>query len=150
MSNAPIEAVAQPRIDTTVTDAVTGQARRRTEYSGVIWFGGRGQVSGRRFVGGGQPTDMASGAFIPDSLPYLVARSSEAVIASTIALQHFSDSLTPHILDHSATLAPDPRGGGQAWLHIQVLGTGLTPIALSYRIVVLVGPDAVATASPTP
>ena len=51
MSRNPIEVVPNPRIDTLVVDAASGLQRRRTEYTGTVWFGGRPSLSGRRSAG---------------------------------------------------------------------------------------------------
>jgi hypothetical protein len=57
-----IEPVMQPRIDMLVTDPATGEQRRRTEYNGTIWFGGRPVIT--------SGMTMNTGAFVANLPPF--------------------------------------------------------------------------------
>jgi hypothetical protein len=140
-----VQAIPQPRIDTLVIDAVSGQQRRRTDYSGTVWFGDPPQLTSFGVVARGGYTRMGSGVFVPDSLPYVASRLADAVVATTVAMQSATDD-PPQILDSRAVILPDPRGGDIAWLQLQVIGLGREPLGLAYRIVVLVPLEAVAAA----
>jgi hypothetical protein len=69
-----LELEPQPRVDTLVTDAASGERRRRTEYLGTAWIDGRAEAAGMTLRRVGQP-GMVSPAkdvalFVPDGLPY--------------------------------------------------------------------------------
>lgn len=142
-----METVPQARIDTLVVDAVTGRQRRRTEYAGTIWYGPRPQVTSFAVMTSPQGVRVESPTFLPDSLPYRPAAIADALISCTASLQTASDA-TNAILDVRAGFTPDPRGGDVCWLQIQVLAAGQLPLAVSYRVVALVAPEAVVTATP--
>ena len=141
-----IEPVPQPRVDTLVTDAATGEQRRQTEYSGTVWLGGRPQMTGFGSVSRGGLASIESPFVLPDSLPYVASRTADAVVACTIASQ--SATAAPQIADYRAGLVPDPRGGDLAWLQLQIVAVAQVPLGVSYRVVVQVALDAVAKPPP--
>ena len=136
-----IEPLPQPRIDSIVIDAVTGQQRRQTEYTGTVWFGVRPQITGAQAITS-VSSRLETPFFLPDSLPYILERAGDAVVASTIAAQTTRED--PWIIEHHAGLVPDPRGGELAWLQLQIHAVTQLPLGVSYRIVVRVALDAVA------
>ena len=137
----PIDPVTQPRLESLVTDALSGEQRRQTEYSGTVWFGGRPEITAMGIVTRGGGARIESPFFLPDSLPYVGSRAGEAIVTCTVALQ--SQTEGAQVLDYRAALAPDPRGGDVAWLQLQVSAYGRVPLAISYRIVVRVPPEAI-------
>jgi hypothetical protein len=139
MSN--IEVVPQPRLDTVVTDAAGGGDRRRTEYSGTVWFGGRaslGAVSMQRLAA------IESPFFLPDSLPYRPDPLNDAQVAATIAIQGAADG-EHQLAEVRAALVPDPRNPVVCWVQLQVLGRAMVPLGVSYRVVVQVALNGILT-----
>ncbi len=141
MSGSMIEVVPQPRVDLLVDDA--GGARRRlTEYSGVVWFGGRPQLTSMGAMSVTRGARIESPFFLPDSLPYRAEALAGASLSVTVAAANVSDHV--YLFDHSARFVPDP-GGRPTWVQVQVLATARVPVAFQYRVVALTAPDAVLT-----
>jgi hypothetical protein len=136
--------IPQPRIDTFVRDAATGAERRRTEYSGTVWFGGPPDTGGR--IVGFVSTFLrdATPVFLPDSLPYRRDALSDALVSCTAAVQG-STAETNFVTAAGAAWADDPRGGDLAWLQLTLDVYGKEPLGVAYRVVALCDPEAVAT-----
>jgi hypothetical protein len=141
MSDTPIEVLSQPRIDTLVTDAATGAQRRRTEYTGTVWFGGRPKVTGYGTVSRTQATVIERPFFLPDSLPYRPDPLEDALVVCSVALQGSEDE-SHQILDYRASLVADPRNAAVSWIQLQVMARAHTPLAVSYRVTAVVALNA--------
>ena len=132
MSN--IEVVPQPRIDTVVTDAASGSERRRTEYTGTVWFGGRPSLGGATVF---RLAKIESPFFLPDSLPYRPDPLNDAQVVASVAIQGATEG--EHlIVEVRAALVADPRNPVVCWVQLQIIGRAAVPVAVSYRVVVLV------------
>lgn len=149
MSDAGIEVVPQRRIDTLVTDAVTGLQRRRTEYVGTAWFGGRPQPTGFGSVQVTRPARIETPFFLPDSLPYRPDPLGDAAVTANVALQGAGGE-SSHVLDCRAGIVPDPRNPAVCWVQLQVLAIGRVPMAIAYRVDALVSPNAILAADAPP
>lgn len=134
-----IEVEPQPRVDLLVETA-DGVPRRMTEYTGVVWYGGRPQRSRLGSVTMTVGAGIESPFFLPDSLPYLADKLADASLSVTVALVNIADHF--NLFGHSAAFVPDPSGR-PAWIQVHVSATGRVPVALSYRVVALTAPDAV-------
>jgi hypothetical protein len=134
-----IDVVPQPRIDTLV-EVVDGGKRRRTEYSGTVWYGGRPQLTAMGSMSVTQGARIESPFFLPDSLPYRPDALGDAVLQSAVAAENLSDHL--HLFEKSASFVPDPSGA-PTWIQVHVLATARVPLALSYRVIALTALDAV-------
>lgn len=141
----PIVIEPQPRIDTLVTDAPTGLTVRRTEYSGTAWFGGRPQFTSFGMVTRSQAARVESPFYLPDSLPYRADAAATAVVTVSVAIQSAPDE-GHQVGESRAMLAVDPRNPAIAWVQVQLLAGIHTPTAVSYRVNVLVPPEAVPAA----
>ena len=125
----------QPRVDTIVADPTSGAQRRRSDYSGTAWFGVGGPVRGA--------ISEEARFFLPDSLPYWRARLHDAVVQCSVALQVQSGH--PNVVsDPHTQWVEDPRADGLAWLQLTFSVEGRDPLAISYRVVALCDPEAVA------
>jgi hypothetical protein len=138
----PTELLAQPRIDTLAVDAVSGATRRRTEYAGTAWFGARPQLTGFGAVTRSQAVQIQSPFFLPDSLPYRSELAGTALVVCTVAVQSAPDE-AHQVLEARAALVADPRNPVVSWLQVQLVAIARTPIAISYRVDVLVPPEGV-------
>jgi hypothetical protein len=141
----PIAVEPQPRVDTLVIDAGTGASRRRTEYSGSVWFGGKPTMTGFGIMTTSRAAQVQTPFYLPDSLPYRVGTPS--LIAVSVAVQSAPDE-GHQVMEYQAQLVPDPRNPVVAWVQLQVLAGIRTPTAVSYRVDVLVPPDGVLTDAP--
>jgi hypothetical protein len=129
-----IEVVAQPRIDTLVTDAASGGQRRRTEYTGTVWFGGRPNIDGATVV---RPARIDSPFFLPDSLPYRPDPLDDAQVVASVGVQAAPEG--EHlVVEARAALVADPRNPVVCWVQLQVVGRAAVPLGVSYRVDVLV------------
>jgi hypothetical protein len=142
MADALIEVLPQPRLDTLVTDAVTGMQRRRTEYTGTVWFGGRPQLTSFGTVAMTRSARIESPFFLPDSLPYRPDPLEDAVVVCTVALQG-AEAEAHQILEARAGLVPDPRNPAVCWIQLQVIAVARAPVAVTYRVDAVVALNAI-------
>lgn len=119
----PPQPYPQPRIDTIVLDAATREERRRTDYSGSVWFGRPPEIGALRLVApGSRYLSWESGAFfLPDS-DY-----------------HF-------VVGTQASWVDDPRGGDLGRLQLALTVHAGEPLGITYRVEALCAPGAVAEA----
>jgi hypothetical protein len=140
-----IELQPQPRVDTRVTDAATGEERRRTEYIGTAWIGGRAEMVGsmmRRIGPPGIATPTKDAAFfVPDSLRYRREALDGAQLSVSATLQASGDPAA--IIGAWASFVDDPSGA-PAWVQLHLSCFAGWPLAVSYRVVALTPTDAVA------
>lgn len=142
----PPQAFAEPRIDTLVTDAATGEQRRRTDYSGSVWFGQPPEIGARRVVASGARfLAWESGSFfLPDSLPYRRGDLADAQVSCSVAL-HAAHRDYHLVLGTRASWVDDPRGGDLCWLQLEMTVHGSSePVGISYQVAALCAPAAVA------
>jgi hypothetical protein len=134
-----IEVVPQPRIDLLV-DTPDGTRRRRTEYAGTVWYGGRPQLTAMGAMSMTQGARIESPFFLPDSLPYRADALDGAVLQCTVAAANISDHV--YLFENEASFVTDPSGA-PTWVQVRVLATARVPLALSYRVIALTSLDAV-------
>jgi hypothetical protein len=142
MADSQIEVLPQPRIDTLVTEAATGMQRRRTEYTGTVWFGGRPQVTSYGMVTRGAAAAIESPFFLPDSLPYRPDPLQDALVVCSVAIQGSEDE-SHQVLGYRAGLVPDPRNPAVCWIQLQVSARARTPLAIAYRVDAVVAMNAI-------
>lgn len=130
-----IEPVAQPRIDTLVKDSALNVERRRVEYSGTIWLGGRPQFSSGIVISSGSQVHDVPPFFLPDSMPYKRDALGNATIAGTVAAQSAPDDV--EIGEAQFSFADDPSLPNRAWVQLALTMSGRGPIGISYRVVTL-------------
>ena len=134
-----IELDPQPRVDVRVEDALTGEPRRLTSYSGTVWIGGRVNVADRAIVTRYDDIDVPF--FLPDSLPYDPSHAGSAQVSVTVGFQVSGrDSFR---VVARADLVPDPQGRTMSWLQVRVTGRSSIPAGITYRVDVLGPPEIV-------
>jgi hypothetical protein len=134
-----IEVDPQPRIDILVEDALTGQPRRLTTYSGIVWYGGRVNVGDQLNVF--RYGDLDAPFFVPDSLPYDPAHVAAAQLSTAVGVQ--VSGRDAFRIAARSELVPDPEGRGMAWLRVHLSGRTSIPAGLTYRVEVLGPPEVV-------
>ena len=141
-----IEVDTQPRIDTLVTDAASGEQRRRTEYLGTVWIDGRAEPAGMTLRRVGAPGITTPGKdvsfYVPDSLQYRRDALDGAQLSVSATIQASGEQGA--VLAAAGSFVDDPSGA-PAWVHLQVQAFSSWPCAISYRIVALTAPDAIAS-----
>jgi hypothetical protein len=129
----------QPRVDTIVRIAPTGEERRRTEYLGHVWFDGRPVISGmtlsrEQSAPRGIRVPTIDGAFfLPDSLPYDRQQIADSQLSVSTALRASRDGA---ILEAGAAFVDDPSGS-PTWVQLRIQAYGPWPFGISYRVVAL-------------
>lgn len=134
-----IEIDPQPRIDLRVEDAVTGEPRRLTTYSGTAWVGGRVDVASRVIVMRYDVVDVPF--FVPDSLPYDPGQVGAAQLSVTVGFQVAGNDSFRVVA--RADLVPDPEGRPMSWLQVRATGRTSVPAGLTYRVDVVGPPEIV-------
>ena len=141
MADSNIDVVPQPRIDTIVVDAATGAQRRRTEYTGTVWFAGRPGLGG---VTVARSALIETPFFLPDSLPYRPDPLNDAQVVVTVAIQGAEDG-GHQIAEYRAGLVADPRNPAVCWIQLQVRARASAPFGVSYRVDALVAMNGILT-----
>lgn len=136
-----ISPVPAQRIDTLVADPETGEQRRRTDYSGTVWYGGRPQTTGGMVVGGGGLAQITTPFWVPDSHMYEPGAAASVQIQASAAVQ--SAARDGQILDVSAGLGEDPQNSGALLAYVAVTAVASLPLGVAYRVTVVCAPDAV-------
>jgi hypothetical protein len=135
----PIEAgdvtvVPAQRIDTSVADPASGAQRRRTDYAGTAWYGGRPQLIGENARSG--PGARVDAPFwLPDSHTY---ETGDMQIQATAAVQGglvVSNGGSFMILEVEAALGEHPDGGLK--LFVTVVAVARLPLGVAYRVTVV-------------
>jgi hypothetical protein len=140
----PVEIEPQPRIDTLVR-VPGGAERRRTEYLGNVWLGGKPWVDGlvlQRSVEapkGIQLPEKNVSFFLPDSLAYTRDRLGDAQLSVTMSALAIGESGA--LLEAVAAFVDDPSGS-PTWVNLRVLAFSGWPLGFSYRVVALTSTDA--------
>jgi hypothetical protein len=138
-----IEFDPQPRVDVRVEDALTGEPRRLTTYSGTVWIGGRINLADRAYMF--TYDDIDAPFFLPDSLPYDPGQVESAQLSVTVGFQ-VSGKDSFRVIAR-ADLVPDPQGRPMSWLQVRVTGRTSVPAGLTYRADVL-GPPGIVLPPP--
>ena len=136
--------VPNPRLDVFVEHAPDGARRRLTTYTGQIQCGTRSTMLGTTAWGG--LAGFEHGWLVPDSLPYRADRLVGSQVQATITPMAMNETFDVRQL--SAGLAPDPDQV-HAWLRLDFALWARTGSLATYRVEVLVLPDAVVDPSPT-
>ena len=140
-----IAPVPAQRIDTLVTDPQTGEQRRRTDYSGTVWYGGRPQLTGGMVVSGGRIAQITTPFWVPDSHKYGPEAATGVQIQAGAAIQ--SAAREGQIVDVSAGLGEDPQDGGALLAYMGVTAVASVPLGVAYRLTVICAPEAVRPAA---
>ena len=136
-----ISPVPTQRIDTLVADPETGEQRRRTDYSGTVWYGGRPQITGGMVIGGGRIAQITTPFWLPDSHKYGPGAAAAVQIQASAAVQ--SAAGDAQILDVSAGLGEDPQNSGALLAYVGVTAAAPVPLGVAYRVTVICTPEAV-------
>ena len=140
MSSDMISPVPGERIDTVVTDPVTAERRRRTDYAGTVWYGGRPQMTGGMVMGRGGAAQITTPFWLPDSHVYDAAMAADAQVQASAAVQSMVEYC--QILDVSAGLGEHPQDSGALLVYVAVTAAARVPLGGAYRVTVICGPEA--------
>jgi hypothetical protein len=139
-----VEIDPQARVDTLVRGAPGGEERRRTEYTGTVWFDGRPEITGpalRRSQNapkGIVMPDKDAAVFLPDSLPYARDKIADAQLSVSAVLQGSGEHGL--VLAARAAFVDDPSSA-PTWIQLHIQAYGGWPLVVAYRVVALTAPD---------
>ena len=131
------------RVDSIVTDPDSGEQRRRTDYAGTVWYGGRPQLVGRHPLPGDIAAQISSSFWLPDSHAYDAAAGESVQIQATASVQGGLATTAGGnllILDVSASLAANPQDSGTALVYVTVNAAASLPFGVAYRVIVICAP----------
>jgi hypothetical protein len=140
MSGEMISPLPAQRIDTIVADPVSGDQRRRTDYAGTVWYGGRPQMTGGIVMSRGGGAQITTPFWLPDSHMYEPEAASDALIQASAAIQ--SSTEYGQILEVGAGLGEDPQNSGALLVYVAVIAAARVPLGVAYRVTVICGPEA--------
>ncbi len=146
--NEPVIAPTQ-RIDALIEDPESEERRRRTDYAGTIWFGGRPQITNGHTLQGGL-VEINDALRLPDSLAYRPAAAGAAQIQATAAIQGAMATSAGgdfQILEADAVLSEGPGGGGVLAVFLAVTAVATLPLGVAYRVTVVCDPAALSQPS---
>ena len=148
VTDADVHLVAQPRLDTLVTEFHSGARRLRSDFAGMAWIGDRpGADSGMM---GPQYTHRAvdSRLFLPDTHWYDVDALDDAEVQLTVGLLQVpgtgrgTQGLVGAIAEPRVDFFEHPDGNGGVGLCLGLRGDIWSNVGLSYRVTVLCRPEA--------
>ena len=139
------EMVFEParRLDTLVRDAASGDERRRTDYAGTVWYGGRPEFIGKHPLPGDTAAQISGTFWLPDSHVYGAAATAGADIQTSAAVQGGLATTSGGnllILDFAAALGDDPSGSGTSRVYAAVSAVASLPFGVAYRVTVVCAP----------
>ena len=135
------------RIDTLVADPASGEQRRRTDYAGTVWYGGRPQFVGSHPLPGKHARISAS-VWLPDSHTY--AAGAAVQVQATAAVQAGMATSTGGdfmVLDAGAALGADPQDSATMLVYLTVNAVASLPLGVAYRVIVVCVPEVLRTES---
>jgi hypothetical protein len=142
-----ISPVPAPRIETVVVDPVSGEPRRRTDYAGTVWYGGRPQMGRPRPAG---LAEITTPFWLPDSHRYEPRAAGDVQVQASAAVQSAwvqSAGGGLQIFEVSAALGEDPRNSGALLVYVAVTAAAELPLGVAYRVTVICAPDALRPSS---
>ena len=137
------------RIDTLVTDPDSGEQRRRTDYGGTVWYGGRPQITGGHPLPGGH-AQISAPFWLPDSHVYEAGAARGVQVQATAAVHGGLATSTGGdllILDVDAALAADPQNSATMRVFVTVTAVASLPFGVAYRVIVICAPEVLRTSA---
>jgi hypothetical protein len=135
------------RIDTLVADPDSGEQRRRTDYAGTVWYGGRPQLVGSHPLPGTHAQISAS-FWLPDSHAYAAGGADGVQVQATAAVQGGLATSTGGdlmVLDAGAALGADPQNSSTMLVYLTVNAVASLPFGVTYRVTVVCAPEMLRT-----
>jgi hypothetical protein len=145
-----VSAVPTERIDTIVTDPVSGEQRRRTDYAGTVWYGGRPEIGRPRQ---GALAEITTPVWLPDSHAYEPEAVADAQVQASAAVQSVwiqSAGGALQIFEVNAALGEDSQNSGALRVCLTVTAEANLPLGVAYRVTVICGPEALRPSPPDP
>ncbi|BCB84317.1 hypothetical protein Psuf_016300 [Phytohabitans suffuscus] len=148
VTDADVHLVAQPRIDTVVTEFHTESRRLRSDFAGMAWIGdepdGETGMMGPNY----RRRDVDSQLFLPDTHWYDVDSLDDVEVQLAVGLVQVpgtdrgTQGLVGAIAEPEVDFFEHPGGLDGVGLCLSLHGEIWSNVGLSYRITVLCRPEA--------
>lgn len=149
MTDADVRLVAQPRLDTIVTEFHSDARRLRSDYAGMAWIGDQPDddtgMMGARY----QRRGVDSRLFLPDTHWYDVDALDDVEVQVSVGLLQVpatdrgTQGLVGAIAEPVVEFFEHPEGEDGVGLCLELRGEIWSNLGLSYRVTVLSRPEAV-------
>jgi len=149
VTDADVHLVAQPRLDTVVTEFQTEARRLRSDYAGMAWIGDRPGSDSGVLGPDYQRRDVDSQLFLPDTHWYEVDALDDVELQVVVGLLQVASTslgtqgLVGAIAEPVVEFFEHPDGQAGVGLCLGLRGEVFSNLGLSYRVTVLCQPEAV-------
>ena len=149
VTDADVHLIAQPRLDTMVTDFPADARRLRTDHAGVAWIGDHPDADSGLMGPGYQRRSFESRLFLPDTHWYDVGALDDVAVQVGVGLLQVpatsrgTQGLVGAVADPAVEFFEHPDGLDGAGLCLELRGEIWSNLGLSYRVTVLSPPEAV-------
>lgn len=131
-----IAVVPAQRLDTLVMHPASATQRRRTDYAGTVWYGGRPQLIGDS-ARSGPSARVESPFWLPDSHAYEARDVQIQAVAALQCALSVSSGSTSAILEIDAALGENPADPGVLRLFVILVAIARLPLGITYRVTVI-------------
>lgn len=145
ISASDVLVLPSQRIETLVADPETREPRRRTDYAGTTWYGGRPQHTDGVLLPG-RHANIETPFWVPDSHQYEPGTAGDVQIQVSAAVQGGMAGNSGgyfQILQVSAALAEVPHTDGALRIYVAVAAVASLPFGVAYRVTVVCAPEGV-------
>ncbi len=155
MTDAAVHLVAQPRLDTVVTEFRTDARRLRTDHAGMAWIGGRPDAEGGMMGPEYRRRGVDSQLFLPDTHWYDADALDDVEVQLGVGLVQVpatpagTQGLVGALGEPVVEFFEHPDGLDGVGLCLGLRGEIWSNLGLSYRVTVLCPPEAVLRAGAT-
>lgn len=149
MTDADVRLVAQPRLDTIVTEFPTEARRLRSDYAGMAWIGDGPDDETGMMGPGYQRRTVGSQLFLPDTHWYDADALADVEVQISVGLLQVpvtdrgTQGLVGAIAEPVVDFYEHPEGLPGAGICLELRGEIWSNLGLSYRVTVLCRPEAV-------
>ncbi|MEQ4304620.1 hypothetical protein ABNF97_25120 [Plantactinospora sp. B6F1] len=149
MTDADVYLVAQPRLDTVVTEFSADARRLRSDYAGMAWIGDRPDPDSGQLGPDYRQREVDSQLFLPDTHWYDVDGLDDVEVQVTAALLQVASTamrtqgLVGAIAEPVVEFFEHPEGLPGVGLCLDLRGQIFSNLGVSYRVTVLCAPEAV-------
>ncbi|WP_173079053.1 hypothetical protein [Phytohabitans rumicis] len=149
MTDADVHLVAQPRIDTVVTEFQSEARRLRSDYAGFAWIGDEPDAESGMMGQDYQHRTVDSQLFLPDTHWYNGDALDDAEVQVTVGLVQVpgtgrgTQGLVGAIAEPEVNFFEHPDNAGGVGVCLGLRGEIWSNVGLSYRVTVVSNPDAI-------
>ncbi|MDW5322555.1 hypothetical protein [Plantactinospora sp. KLBMP9567] len=149
MTDADVHLVAQPRLDTVVTEFATDARRLRSDYAGMAWIGDRPDPESGQLGPDYRQRGVDWQLFLPDTHWYDVDRLDDVEVQVGAGLLQVASTalrtqgLVGAVAEPVVEFFEHPEGLPGVGLCLGLRGQIFSNLGVTYRVTVLCAPEAV-------